>query len=233
MAATAAAAVVATGLSVTPAHAATASTYTDAANGTSRSEAGYARRLAPATSSASTTFLVPRLACPASGLLGAAPGAFIFTHSGSTANLSGASVFIVCQNGTTFYQAETIVNGKVTALPVTAARGDKVITTVSVSATKVSVTLNDATRHLSYTRTGSGTTPVQVLDGIDSLNSGSTQLGVPNFGTLVFSSSSIDGKTLGAAAAKPIDRKSATHVEITTGSLDATGTRFTETFRHA
>jgi hypothetical protein len=233
MAATASAAVVALGFSVTPAHAATASPYADPANGASRSEAGYALGSAPATSSASTTFLVPSLACPASGLLGVAPGAFIFTRSGSTANVSGASVFIVCQNGTTFYQAETIVNGKITALPVTARRGDKVITTVSVSATKVSVTLNDATRHVSYTRTGSGTPPVQELDGIDSPNSGPTQLGVPNFGSLIFSSSSIDGKTLRAAAAKPIDRRSATHLEVTTGTLDATGTRFTETFRHA
>jgi hypothetical protein len=233
MAATAAAALVATGLSAAPAYAATASWSAATANGTSRSEAGYALGPAPASASASMTFSVPRLVCPASGLLGIAPGAFIFTHSGSTASLSGATVFVVCQNGTTFYQAETIVNGKLTALPVAVARGDKVTTTVSVSATKVSVTLNDATRHLSYTRTGTGTTPVQVLDGIDSLNSGTTQLGVPNFGSLVFSSSSVDGKTLKAAAAKAIDRKSATHVEITTGTLDATGTRFTETFRHA
>jgi hypothetical protein len=71
------------------------------------------------------------------------------------------------------------------------------------------------------------------IDGIDSLNSGTRQLGVTNFSSLVFSNSSVDGKTLKAAAAKAIDRKSATHLQITTGSLDATGTRFTETFRHS
>jgi Peptidase A4 family len=226
-------AVAAVGVSVVPAGAGGASQYAPAANATSRVEAGYALRPAPAKASASTTFSVPKLACPATGLLGVAPGAFIFTGSGSAASLSGATVFVVCQSGSTFYQAETIVNGRRTALPVSAARGDKIVASVSVSTTKVSVTLNDTTRHLSYTLTGTGNMPAQVLDGIDALDSGSTQLGVPNFGSLGFSASTIDGKTLVAAAARALDRSSLTHLQIKTGARDATGTRFTETYKHS
>jgi hypothetical protein len=227
-------AMAAVGLSASPVQAATASHFAAAANVTSPGQAGYVLRPAPATSSASTTFSVPGLTCPASGLLGVAPGAFVFTGSGTTASLSGAGVFLVCQNGATIYQAEAIVNGAGTPLAVTVAKADVITTTVSVSATKVSVTLKDTTKHFTKTLTGSGATPNEVLDGIDSLTSGGTQLGVPNFGKVAFSNSSIDGKTLKAAAAKALDMVSTTHVlKIKTGTLDATGKKFTDTYKHA
>lgn len=221
-------------VSTVPVHVAAASPFVAATNLTSTVAAGYELSPVPASASASTTFSVPALVCPTSGTLGIAPGSLIFTGSGSTATASGASVFLVCQNGATIYQAEGLVNGTGTVLSVTVAKGDKITTSVSVTATKVSVTLTDSTKHFTKTLTGSGAVPAEALDGIDSLNQGTTQLGVPNFGKLAFSNSSIDGKTLKAAAAKAVDRVSATHVlQIKTGRLDATGKKFSETYKHS
>jgi hypothetical protein len=220
-------------LNASPVQAATASHFA-AANLTSTGQAGYLLTPALATSSASTTFSVPALKCPATGLTGVAPGSFVFTGTGTTASISGAGVFLVCQNGATIYQAEAIVDGTGTALAVTVAKADVITTTVSVTATKVTVTLKDTTKHFAKTLTGAGAKPTEVLDGIDGLNSGTTPLGVPNFGTTALSNSSIDGKTLTLAAAKALDRATAAHVlQIKTGTLDATGKKFTETFKHS
>ena len=148
--------------------------------------------------------------------------------------MSGAGVFLVCQNGATIYQAEAIVNGTGTALSVTVAKGDVIITTVSVTATKVTVTLKDTTKKFSKTLSGSGAVPSEVLDGINSLTSGGTQLAVPNFASIHFTGSSIDGKTLTAATAKAVDMATTAHVlQIKTGPLDATGKKFTETYKHS
>ncbi len=55
---------------------------------------------------------------------------------------------------------------------------------------------------------------------------------MPNFGTIAYST--INGKSLKAAAAKPVDMVSTAHVlQIKTGPLDTlTGKKFTETFKH-
>ncbi len=232
--ATTAVLVVGAGLTTATAHAASGlAPGIHAANQKSTFVAGYVLSPAPASASAATTFVVPTLTCPASGTLGDAPGALIFTGSGSSASLSGASVFLVCQNGTAFYQASAVVNGVGKAVAVSVAPGDSITISVAVNATRTAVTFSDTTQSFTKKFKGVGATPSAVLDGIDSLDSGTTQLPNANFHTIAFSASKIDGQTLAAAGAAAVDEvNSANVLQIKTSALDATGQKFTETYKH-
>jgi hypothetical protein len=234
-AATAGVAIAALGLSASPAHAAHGTPFAPLANLQSQGIAGYLLQPAPASSSASTSFTVPGLICPASGLLGIAPGAFVFSGTGTSATLSGAFVLLICQNGATFYQADVIINGGQAVLSVAVAKGDKITTSVAVTAVKTSVTFKDTTKAFKQTFIGSGATPAAALDGIDSVqDSTGKQLRVPNFGNIAFSSSTIDGKPLSTAGAKAVDMVTATHVlQIQTSTLGTTGNTFSDTYKHS
>jgi hypothetical protein len=234
--ATAAVVIIGAGVTTATAHAATGlAPGIHAANLKSSVAAGYLLNPAPASATANTTFVVPTLTCPASGTQGDAPGALIFTGSGASASLSGASVFVVCQNGTAFYQASAVVDGTGKMVAVSPAPGDSITISVSVTATKTGVTFSDTTQSFTKKFKGAGATPAVVLDGIDSLvDNTNTQLPNANFHKISFSASKIDGQTLAASGAKAFDMVSSAHVlQIKTSALDSTGQKFTETFKHA
>jgi hypothetical protein len=205
------------------------------ANARSTGQAGYEITTAPAKSSASDTFTVPKVTACTSALTGIAAGSLIFTGSGTTASISGAGVFILCNGGAPAYQAEAIVNGTGTALSVAVAAGDVISTSVTVIATKVTVNLKDTTKHFTKTLTGTGAVPAIVLAGIDTLVSGTTPLPVPKFATITFTKGKMDGKTPKLAGAIAVDLVTATtpvKIRILTGKLSATGDSWTETFKH-
>lgn len=207
-----------------------------AANATSTGQAGYEVTTAPAKSSASATFTVPAAKGCTSTASGIAAGSLIFTGSGSTASISGVGVFIECNGGAPAYAAVAVVNGTGTQLAVTISPGDVVTTSSSVTATKVKVSFKDTTKNFAKTLSGAGAVSAVVLDGIDSLVQGTTQLPVPNFKKISYSAGLEDGKTPKAAGAIAVDMATAATppvLQIKTGPLSATGNAWTETFKHA
>jgi hypothetical protein len=221
------------GMSGAPANAATAAVHLAAANGTSTGQAGYFLAKAPASASAVSTFVVPKITCnkTASGM---APAAIVFTASGLAA---AAGVVAQCSGGTASYLGVLLAGSASTATTFTPAAGDKVTATVTSSASATKATLKDVTQTKTQSLKGSGATNASIFLGIDTLANSSTgaTLPIPKFAKVPFSAAKIDAKTVKAAGGKPFNLvTSATPpvVEIATSALKSTGNAWTETFKH-
>jgi hypothetical protein len=179
------------------------------------------------TSSAQTTFTVPTVTCTATD-------SGVILGSGDFSSISGwvsaGGIVVGCQDGAPSYQAEAVVNNNPSTLDMTPVPGDTVTTTVSIVPGETDVTVNDVTQDVSLTTSAAvGSVGTYVSDGIDALRTPAI-LPVPNFGSVAFSNTSINGKTVKKAHGKPISRKSGKTLEIKTGKLSKSGDAFTETY---
>ena len=203
------------------------------ANSTSTAQAGYAVTTVPASSSAFAKFKVPAITgCTGTTTVtGISTGVFDFSSTSGTF----ASVFVVCNAGTPLYQATVFVNGVQTAATWVPAPGNLISVSVSMSATASRATVKDITLNKSLSKSATaGATPAAVIDGMDALVSGTTQLPVPNFGKIAFSAGKIDGVTPKAAAAFAVDMKTSGGIlQIHTGTLNVAGNGWSEFFKHA
>jgi hypothetical protein len=184
------------------------------------------------TYSAATTFTVPSVTCEkaTSGMI---DGTGVFS---SVSNwVSAGGVVVECSGGVVTYSSQEIINNVMTSLPLTPAPGDTVSTDVEVTSTggtggSTSVTVDDPTQSYSNTTTqAGGMVGTYMSVGIDALRDYTTgdAYPPPSFGGLNFSNSTIDGKSLEAAGAKPISRVSSKgQLEIYTGPIDASGDGF-------
>ncbi len=188
----------------------------------------------PTTSAASAVarFKVPRLHCT-SAYLGITPVAGVDVGLG--VSYSSAFAFVGCRDGKAVYFPAVVINGKqvnFTRTPLHAGNLIELATVVTVKRTTVTVT--DLSTRVTTKRTGAGAHPTRAFVG-DSIwvPPGLDQLGVPDFGTLVFTRCSVSGKALGRWHPVRYQRTLLNIVQITTGALTSGGTEFATHFKHS
>jgi hypothetical protein len=177
--------------------------------------------------SASTTFKVPNVTCTTTDDF-VVPGVGIPTSS----SIIASGVAVGCQGGVPFFTAETDINGVVTQLPVVVHPGDKIITTLSATGGATTGTFQDVTQDFKQSIKGDGGKGTGSCVGIDGdEEGGGGDPPVPDFGKVVFSSSTINGKPISAATAVRLNMAtSGGVVQIKTGALTKSGKGFTGTF---
>ncbi len=184
-----------------------------------------------ATSSAAH-FKVPTLSCTAA-YRGITPVAGVAVNSFST--YSSAFLFAGCHNGTAVYFPALVINGNeanYTTTPIHAGNIVKVYTKVTTTGTTVSVT--DVTTGVTKKRTGAGASSSAAYIGDSDWVTNGTLLGVPSFGTLTFTSCSIDGSALAGWHPAEYQRVNSSNVvQIATGALSSTGTAFPTHYKHS
>jgi len=201
-------------------------------NLTSPGQAGYLLSPAPATATAKDKFKVPTVTGCTATLTAVAFGNLIFASSGAAE--TGGLVVVGCSGGSPFYEDLTLVNGAQTSTPIAVAPGNVIKVKAKESATAASAKLTDVTTGMSDSGSAAtGATNGVVLDGVETLVSGSSALGIPNFGTVKFTGGSIDGATVGASGAAAYNlNATGSQVQIKTSALTG-GTAWTEKWIHA
>lgn len=180
------------------------------------------------------SFLVPTLSC-GSASRGIGPSTGIYNAGGK---FSSAGLFLGCIGGQAHMWPYLVVNGTETNYnggTANAQSGDGVSVTVRVTATSTRVTYVDATRSVTRTRTGAGTTQWNspwIGDSSWSLN-GTQNLGVPAFGTISFSHCLVGGQPLAAGPSTVGYRRvnNVGVVQIGLSAITAGGTAFNTLFR--
>jgi len=198
-----------------------------AAHPRSRLAAGYVLRAAPASSTASATFKVPKLSCTAT-TTGVGAGASIVTSSG----VAAASIAVLaCFLGSPLYTVAVEVGSNSPASTITPKAGDTISVKVSSSAASSRATITDVTQNKSQSVSGGGHKNAKTVLG---MAADSAQVPVSNFGTVRFSAGRIDGKAVRASGAIAVDMANGANVlQVLTGALNSTGAGWSETFKHA
>ena len=195
--------------------------------------AGYQATVAAGSATSSgAQYKLPALSCT-SAYRGITPVAGVGVNGNTT--YSSAFVFTGCHNGKAVYFPALVINGSETNYTTTTVHAGNVIkvsTKVTTKGTTVSVT--DATTGVTKKLTGSGASPSVAYVGDSDWVVNGTILGVPSFGTLSFTSCSVDGKALARAHPARYQRVNSSNVvQITTGALSSTGTAFLTHYKHS
>ena len=148
------------------------------------------------TSSAQTTFTVPTESCTSTAT-GVILGSGIFSSISNW--VSAAGVVVACTGGVPSYSTQEDVNNTVYPVGITPVPGDTVTTTVNIVPASTTVTLDDVTQGVSQSETGAGMTGTYMSDGVDG-DGQPNPLPPGDFGATTFTDSSINGKSLLAAA---------------------------------
>jgi hypothetical protein len=196
--------------------------------------AGYQATVAAgsATSSAAQ-YKLPALSCT-SATRGITPVAGVGVNAGGTSTFSSAFAFALCQNGKAAYYPALVINGSETNYASTALHAGNVIkvaTKVTTAGTTVSV--RDVSTGVTKKLTGPGASSGNAYIGDSDVTISGSLVGVPNFGTVTFTSCSVDGKALAAAHPARYQRVNGSTVQITTGALSSKGTAFVTHFKHS
>lgn len=181
-----------------------------------------------------TTIVVPKLRCTTADRAIAA-GTGLVTRAAR----SSAELFVGCVDGKPQYFPVLIVNGHQTnykALAVHA--GDRIVLSAFESARAARVSVTDETQQsIKKTVTGHGARGVGgPWVGDQAWSNSGTAERVPNFDTLGYSNSKLDGKKLGSTGTKlkRFNRVSTTgKLQITTGRLAHDRESFKTLFKHA
>ncbi|MFE5581229.1 G1 family glutamic endopeptidase [Kitasatospora sp. NPDC056531] len=105
--------------------------------------------------------------------------------------------------------------------------GDHITASVTyVGSNRYTLKLTDSSRGWTYTTTKSTTAQRTSAEVIIESPTGA----YPDFGTLTFTSATVNGRSLGSAGPVALDPSSNGAYEATTGGLSSSGTSFTETF---
>ena len=196
--------------------------------------AGYQSAVAPgsATSSAASSS-VPKLSCTtATRAVGPAAG----VQANNNKTFSSASLFTGCVNGKAVNYPALVINGHETPYPKSPfSAGDVINLSTNVTTKGTTVQVTDVTTGASQKLTGAGASASAAYIGDTAwVNSTGTLLGVPNFGTLTFTKCRIDGITLAASLPYRYQRVNSSNiVQIATGALPSTGTRFATSYKHS
>ena len=146
----------------------------------------------------SATIVVPKLNCKATRPAGRS----IYVGVGIQSVNSYARLYLGCTpQGVARYYPSLVVNGTIKNIASDAAHaGDRIEFAVSQSDSQVTDSVIDVTHKFIVTRNGTGSgTGEGITAGDFPVVSGSTTFGVPNFGTLAFSSALINGYPFGSA----------------------------------
>jgi len=193
--------------------------------------AGYAALVAPGSAtSAAAQFKVPRLSCTAADR-GITPQVLVAVNNFRSE--SSAYLFLICHRGRALYFPALDINGNEVNYATFFRAGDviKVLAKVTTRGTTVQVT--DVTTRVTKKRTGPGARPSVAFIGDDSVFLGAMRLGVPNFGTLTFTSCLVDGRALARSHPARNQRVNGRNVvQIATGALSPGGTAFATHYRH-
>jgi hypothetical protein len=193
--------------------------------------AGYAAAVAPGSAtSAAAQFKVPRLSCTTADR-GITPEVLVAVNNFRSE--SSAYLFVICHRGRAVYFPALDINGNEVNYATSVRAGDVIKVSAKVTTRGTTVQVTDVTRRVTKRRTGAGARPSAVLVGDDSVFFNTTRLGVPNFGTLTFTSCLVDGRAL--ARSHPVrDQRvnSRGILQIATGALSPGGTAFATHYRH-
>jgi hypothetical protein len=193
--------------------------------------AGYVAAVAPGSAtSAAAQFKVPRLSCTAASR-GITPGVLVLVNNFRSE--SSAYLFVLCIRGRAVYFPALDVNRNEVNYTTSFHAGDVVKVSAKVTTRGTTVQITDVTRGVTKRRTGPGARPSAVFVGDDSVFLGTTRLGVPNFGTLTFTSCLVDGRALAHLHPVRAQRVNSRNVvQIATGALSPGGRAFATHFRH-
>ena len=203
-----------------------------AATTSNRDFAGYLTGVtAGSATSSAASFTVPKLSCTTANR-------FIAPQVGVTANqsktFSAAGVSIGCTKGKAVYFPFLVANGAEADYTVHFSAGDVINLSASVTTSGTTVQVTDVTKNVTKKLTGAGASATGAGMGDGGWTINGTLLGVPNFGTLTFTSCRIDGKAL--ASGNPsgyLRANSAGLVQIAPGPLSPAGTAFTTYYNHS
>jgi hypothetical protein len=191
--------------------------------------AGYqAAVTAGSATTSANRFTVPKLACT-SAARGISAVAGVAVNSYKT--YSVAILAVECFNDAAVYFPELVINGKQYNYQGSPAyAGNLIELSTSVTKTGTTVSVKDATRGFTKTKKGVGASASAAYMG----DSGTPSVGVPSFGTIAFTNCKIDGATL--ASKHPTEYQRATSsgvLQISTGAVARTGTKFATHFEHS
>jgi Peptidase A4 family len=158
--------------------------------------------------------------------------------STAASGFNAAGLLMGCSGGSAVASAAVVVNGVQTLGTKPVAAGDLIKTTITVTTTKVTATVADLTKARAFTLTKSGKGGVGLEELIvdDSLNNGTTQLPVTNFGKLAFSKAAVSGKAIGGVKPQTaVNMETAKKVlQILTGPITGTAKNtFLTTWKHS
>jgi hypothetical protein len=191
--------------------------------------AGYEATVAAGSATTSTArFRVPKLTCTsATRAITAVAGVEVKDY----VTFSSAALAVECFSNAAVYFPELTVNGTQYNYQTSPAYAGNVIElSAKVTTAGTTVTVKDVTRGVTKTKTGAGASANAPYVG----DSGSASLAVPAFGTITFRDCKVDGATLKSKRPTEYQRQSSSGVlQISTGSLSATGTKFATHFKHS
>jgi hypothetical protein len=178
------------------------------------------------SSSASTTFKVPKPTCGASDS-GVAPGAFVTGEPSASGDDAG--VLDQCIGGVVTIQAALVVGGLETNFTNTIHVGDLIEADVTVGAGGTTVTVKDLTSPRNFTQslTGSDTSADNELIGVDTTTVSGTAVPVGVVGATKLTASTVGGAAIGTLSPQKViltDGNCA--VLLQPGKIDATGMIF-------
>lgn len=216
----------------------TGARFATVTNATSTSFGGWAFTPTTATS-VTAQFKVPTLTCTAK-TTGVGPISVMTTGKSTAPKFNAAGLLLECSGGRPAAAAAVVLNGVGTVGTKPLFVGDVIKSTVTTSATKTAVTVQDLTTGHTFklTKSGTGAKALQELIIDDSLANSSTgmQLPVANFGKITFSKGAISGKPLGTVTPRTgVNMETATKVlQILTGALSGTKKdSFLTTWKHS
>ncbi|MEU9043056.1 MULTISPECIES: G1 family glutamic endopeptidase [unclassified Kitasatospora] len=180
--------------------------------------------------SVSATWTEPHATCNSTNDL-YAPWVGIDGYGSSTVEQTGVATD--CSSGSPVNQAwyemypANPVYLSLSSYPVSA--GDSITASVTYAGSnRYTLKLTDSSRGWTYSTTKSLTAQRTSAEVIIESPTGS----YPNFGTLSFTSATVNGKSLGSSGPVALDPSSNGTYEARTGGLGSSGTSFTETYLH-
>jgi hypothetical protein len=193
--------------------------------------AGYqATVTAGSATSSAAQYKLPKLSCTSADR-GITPVAGVEVNNKTS--YSAAFVFTGCQTGKAVYFPALVVSGNEVNYTTAFHAGDVIKVTTKVTTTGTTVSVADTTTAVTKKRTGAGASASAAYVGDSDWTVNGVILGVPSFGTLSFTSCSIDGKSLAASHPAEYQRVNGTTIQITTGALSSAGTAFATHFKHS
>lgn len=144
---------------------------------------------------------------------------------------SGAGIGVTCRGRTPAYDAVVIVNGQQsTGYALTP--GDRVVATVTVTATESVVRLSDLTSGEDKTSTGSGNVGAVALIGDSALGPAAPSVGIDPFTKTVFAAAKVNRRPIGRQSPQRVRRTAGRSVQIAVGKLHRQRS-FALTFKHS
>lgn len=185
-----------------------------------------------------TTIMVPKLKCTSS--TERAIDASVGMGSRAGAALTSAGLFVGCYQDKAYYYPSLEINGSNHNYPKHEAKpGDQVVLSASESAKGTSVSVTDVTHKFKQSLKGGGSNELSNpwVGDVGWYNPG--LLAVPDFGSLHFANSKLDGKAFGSwgkgSGSTPVreNRASGGTTQIATTALATNREAFTTTFKHS